>query len=113
MKISTNILEAAQKWLEKNWQPDQDYNISMNKVKDTKSPIWFVDFRDQQLIFNAKVDTFIEEQKTFNNKVSDFIEDQQKFNGQILDFVKKQLAFNELLLAIPTIKKELNDLKRQ
>ena len=53
-------------------------------MSNSKEPKWFSEFKNEML----------------------------EFKNEMLQFKKQQMKFNELLLSLPTIKKEINELKK-
>ena len=60
-------------------------------MSNSKEPKWFTEFRKEFIEFKKENDARWEKQFAFN---------------------ENQLKFNELLLSLPTIKKEINELKK-
>lgn len=74
----------------------------MTKVTNSRPPVWA-----EQLIKDvADLKEFVVEQKAFNAR-------QEAFNAQVFEFMKEQREFNKLLLSLPTIKREIAEIRNK
>ena len=81
------------------------------KITGDKDKVKKSSFENKVLEFMSDVTEFIKEQKEFNNSVVDFIKEQKEFNHKVdqrLNIIEDKL---DIIQSLPTIKKELKNLK--
>ena len=102
------------------------------KITGDKDKVKKSSFENKVLEFMSDMTEFVKEQKIFNDSVIDFIKEQKEFNNSVIDFIKEQKKFNkeqkefnqkvdqrlniiedklDIIQSLPTIKKELKNLK--
>ena len=102
------------------------------KIIGDKDKVKKSSFENKVLEFMSDMTEFVKEQKIFNDSVIDFIKEQKEFNNSVIDFIKEQKKFNkeqkefnqkvdqrlniiedklDIIQSLPTIKKELKNLK--
>ncbi|WP_406602859.1 hypothetical protein ACJA29_01510 [Metamycoplasma sualvi] len=81
------------------------------KIIGDKDKVKKSSFENKVLEFMSDVTEFMKEQKEFNNSVVDFIKEQKEFNHKVdqrLNIIEDKL---DIIQSLPTIKKELKNLK--
>ena len=81
------------------------------KITGDKDKVKKSSFENKVLEFMSDMTQFVKEQKEFNNSVVDFIKEQKEFNHKVdqrLNIIEDKL---DIIQSLPTIKKELKNLK--
>ncbi|WP_406602805.1 hypothetical protein ACJA29_01210 [Metamycoplasma sualvi] len=88
------------------------------KITGDKDKVKKSSFENKVLEFMSDMTEFVKEQKEFNNSVVDFMKEQKEFNKEQKEFnhkVDQRLNIIEdkldIIQSLPTIKKELKNLK--